>query len=214
MATRPVFLPAVTAPFSHCINVDFIWNRGLSVSQKQKNIRAIHEAFTRQYPGQRVLEISSKSLQAHGPDLSAFRLSAYVPSLGQSVTVENIYQSGKVFTNGGPYTDLLTVTPKAAKKDERLQTSGRLTGFRFEGISYPASPPTVFYDFIYITALLGNPTLADVLLQYDAFTDIEYAPDSSIACQAKSAAIFVALHRLGLLDKARSFDTFLNLFIR
>lgn len=54
-----------------------------------------------EHPGARVLEISSKSMQENGPALSAFALAKYVPALGRSVPVENVFQAGKVFEGGG-----------------------------------------------------------------------------------------------------------------
>ena len=122
--------------------------------------------------------------------------------------VECAYQAGKVFENGGPYQDLLHVSPREAKRDARLKSSGRLTGFYFDGVSYPAEPVDSFYDFLYVSALLENEELARVLLQYDAFTDIEFSPSSSINCQARAAARYVALARMHRLDDARRFETF------
>ena len=75
--------------------------RGFAPSQKQKNIRALHGAFLAAHPDARVLEISSKSMQENGPALSAFALAKYVPALGKSVPVENVFQAGKVFEGGG-----------------------------------------------------------------------------------------------------------------
>lgn len=40
-----------------------------------------------------------------------------------------------------------------AKRDPRLQASGRLTGFRFNGSSFPLEPKTAFYDWLYINAI-------------------------------------------------------------
>lgn len=212
MAVRPVYVAKEKAPFYEVVNVEFEWNGGFAKSQKQKNIRAIHESFQRRMPGKKVLEISSKSMQEGGESLSAFYLPKYVPVLGKSVPVECVFQSGKIFQNGGPYTDLLTVTPREAKRDERLKNSGKLVDFTFEGKKYPLFPRTIFYDFIYINALFENPELAKIALEYDAFTDVEFNPQKSINCQAKAAATFVALSRIGLIDKVKDFDTFLAIY--
>ena len=200
MAQRPVFTPRMRAPYYDVRTVDFDWNPGLNKVQKQKNIAAIHNAFIRQHPEKKVLEISSKSLQEGGVALSAFNLGKYVPSLGRSVPVECIYQGGKIFSGGGPYLDLLEGTSRAAKKDPRLQESGRLTGFIFEDIRFPADSGTAFYNWLYIQALEENPDLSEIVMAYDGFTDIEYNPDKSKACQARAAAIYVSLKKQGLLD--------------
>lgn len=213
MATRPVFMASDKWPFYKTVYVSFDWNSGFAVSQKQKNITAIHERFILSYPESSVLEISSKSMQAHGKDLSAFFLKKYVPHLGKSVPVECVFQAGKVFKGGGPYTDILEKTPKEAKRDDRLKTSGTLAAFKFEDKEFPLSPKTLFYDYLYINALLENPELIDVVMQYDAFTDIEFNPDRSINCQAKAAATFVSLQRLGLLDKVKDPEQFRELML-
>ena len=160
---------------------------GFAKAQKQKNIRAIHEAFTRIRPGEKVLEISSKSMQENGEDLSAFFLQKYVPSLDKKTPVEGVFQSAKTFEKGGPYKDLLYAAPREAKRDQRLKNSGKLVCFTFEGKEFPLEPTTVFYDYIYLNALLENESLA------------------------KTAAAFVALSRLGLIEQVKDFEAFLKL---
>ncbi len=108
--------------------------------------------------------------------------------------------------------DLLTVSPREAKRDERLKNSGKLVSFTFNGETFPLIPKTIFYDYIYINALLEQEELAKVALEYDAFTDIEFNPEKSINCQAKAAATFVALSRMGLLEKVKDFSSFLSLY--
>lgn len=209
MAQRPVYMSRLTPPYCFPWNAEFVFNPGFSPTQKQKNITAIHRVFSAEFPELKVLEISSKSMQEGGVELSAFHLPKYVPSLGKSVPVENVFQAGKVFQRGGPYTDLLHVSPRDAKRDERLRSSGLISGFRFEGRDFPILPRTAFYDYLYINALLENERLADIVLSYDAFTDIEFNPERSVNCQAKAAALFVALHKLNKLEEVRDFDRFL-----
>lgn len=212
MALRPVFVPVKRPPYVDVLMADFIWNSGFAVSQKQKNITALHESFKKRFPGRNVLEISSKSLQDLGVQLSAFNLKKEVPSLGKKVPVECVFQGGKVFSAGGPYTELYTVSPKDAKRDPRLKGSGILRNFCFEGTHIPLTPRTAFYNWLYVNALLENPQYIEPLMQFDAFTDIEFNPDKSINCQAEAAALFVALEGLALLDNCKSFDSFLALF--
>lgn len=38
-------------------------------------------------------------------------------------------------------------------------------------------------------------------MQFDTFTDIEFNPQKSINCQARTVAIFVTLNKYGLFDK-------------
>ncbi|MBQ2955204.1 MAG: hypothetical protein IJE08_01955 [Clostridia bacterium] len=214
MAQRPVFMACDYRPYSAEWQVEFTFNSGFATVQKQKNITALHKEFVEEFPGKKVLEISSKSLQPEGVALSAFNLEKFIPSLGKTVTVECAYQAGKVFEHGGPFTDLLEKTSREAKKDERLHTSGAIVGFAFEDMRFPIKPATAFYDFLYMNALLENEELAKKVLEYDAFTDIEFNPKKSQACQANAAAKFVSLSRAGLIDQIRSVDTFLQLFRR
>lgn len=211
MANRPVFVPMNRAPYVDVYMPEFIWSGGFAASQKQKNILALHEAFRKRFHERKILEISSKSLQKEGIKLSAFHLTKYVPSLGKAVPVECVFQGGKVFGTGGPYTDLYTATPKDAKRDPRLKSSGTLRNFVFEGKKMPLIPKTAFYNWLYINALLENPELAQKVLEYDAFTDIEFNPGKSLNCQAEAAALFVALNRQGLIDQCADFGRFVEI---
>ncbi len=172
MATRPVFLSKESYPFYSVCNVEFEFNRGMAPSQKKKNIEAIHSKFREICPEMKILEISSKSLQEEGVLLSAFNLKKFVPSVGEKLPVESIYHSAKVFENGKNYPDIMFKSPKDAKHDERLKNSGKIIGFRYEGKEIPSYPMNLFYDYLYISALAENPSLAEKILMYDAFTDI------------------------------------------
>jgi type I restriction enzyme M protein len=190
---------------------EFQWNSGLSAAQKKKNVAALHQAFVARFPEKKVLEISSKSSEDLGVKLSAFNLTKFVPSLGKAVPVECVYQGSKVFAVGGPYTDLYTATSRAAKGDDRLRQSGELRRFSFEGKEFPLKAGSAFYDWLYVNALMEHPELSEPLLGYDGFTDIEFNPNKGVACQANAAALYVSLHRQGLLEQCRDFDSFLAL---
>ncbi len=69
MAVRPVYEVKESIPFFSCVNVEFEWNGGFARSQKQKNIRALHDNYQRRHDNKRVLEISSKSMQEGGEAL-------------------------------------------------------------------------------------------------------------------------------------------------
>ena len=68
-------------------------------------------------------------------------------------------------------------------------------------IDWELIPRTMFYDFLYISALMQDKKLAEEILKYDIFTDIEFNPQKSLNCQARSVAIFVSLHKRGLLEQ-------------
>lgn len=117
-----------------------------------------------------------------------------------------------MFEKGGPYTDLYSVEGKIAKRDPRLQESGRLTGFLFNGFSFPLEPKTIFYDWLYVTAIYPHREWLERLYRYAGFTDIEFNPSKSINCQARSCALFVSLMKNDLLQQAvTSPRSFINL---
>ena len=104
------------------------------------------------------------------------------------------------------------MSSRDAKTDSRLRNSGPLLEFSLTGDPWPLEPTTAFYDWLYLRALAYNPELANQLLECDGFTDIEFNPEKSWNCQARSAALYVSLSRDGLLkeallDKATYFET-------
>jgi hypothetical protein len=150
-----------------------------------------------------------------GTELSAFNLLYPEGSLTSGRPVECVFQSSKVFQNGGPFQDLLSAEPGDAKRDERLRTSGRLIAFDLEGQRWPSEPLTAFYDWIYIKALNAHPMNADAVMEYDAFTDIAFNPAKSFNCQARAVALYVSLRRRDELDEALgSQETFLGVLDR
>lgn len=208
MAQRPIYVPSTDGvSLVRELPIEFKWYAGLSVSQKQKSIRSLHDAAESRLGDGEVLEISSKSESDFGRRLSAFTLRFSLRG-GQPCTVECAFQGSKVFRDGGPYSELFGLDSRAAKKDERIRSSGGLVAFQFEGERWPLDPKTCFYDWIYITALHQDQDLREAVLGYAAFSDIEFNPQKSINCQAQSAARYVALHRRGLLEQALSDRTF------
>lgn len=203
---RSVFCSAVEKPYVKKKNITFEMAKGVAVSQKQKNIAMLHERFMTNFHGEKPLEISSKSTDEIGVKLSAFHLKSK-----DGYYVENIFQSSKVFQNGGPYTDLLTVSPVKAKKDERLRNSGALIAFQYGEQSYPLNPTTAFYNWIYINALIDHPELTQQITGYENFTDIEFNPDKSLNCQAEAVAVYVGMKKAGVLEQAlNSFEDFVK----
>jgi hypothetical protein len=199
MALRPVFVPEVDRPpFVKEVLVEFIWYPGFAKSQAQKSISSLHAA-AKGYGIESILEISSKSLQRIGVDLSAFNLMLAAKG-NRIMSVECAFQGSKVFEQAGPFTDLYAVSSREAKKDDRLRNSGAVIRFSFLGEDFPTQPLTAFYDWLYLKALKQNEVLARQLLGYAGFTDIAFNPEKSINCQARSAALFVALSQMGEID--------------
>ena len=202
MAERPIFIPTPGEPeFVKAICFDFAWNSGFAPIQKKKNIKALHEAAaTASYSP--LLEISTKADKKLGQHLSAFHLKVHSEQSGD-IPLECAFQGSKVFEQGGPYVDLYFTEVRAAKRDPRLQNSGRIVGFDFDGCKFPLEPKTVFYDWLYINAIFPHREwLRPRLCHYAGFTDIEFNPARSINCQARSCALFAALMTKNLLEKA------------
>lgn len=200
MASRPVFT-AMGNP-AHLVKevpVDFSWNPGFAPVQKKKNISAMHEA-ARKKGLSPLLEVSTKSEEKLGQRLSAFNLRIKT-EVGE-ISIESAYQGSKVFKAGGPYTDIYEMDSRSAKRDERLKNSGDLIGFNFFGQKWPLIPKTAFYDWLYLSALLPHKDYLRRLFDYAGFTDIEFNPEKSINCQARTCALLISLLRLDCLDDA------------
>lgn len=212
MATRPVFIPIFEGnSLIKKDNIDFQYHNGFSVVQKQKSIVSLHEAIHEKYGFKKILEVSSKSQDQLGIDLSAFNLMMLDKKANKEFSVECAFQSSKVFEQGGPFIDLLDKTSREAKKDQRLKESGELLKFVFYDREWDLLPRTAFYDWLYINALNANPQYHKELSQYEAFTDIEFNPEKSINCQANSIAMFLSIKQKGLLSQVKNQNAFLKL---
>ena len=197
MAERPIFLPDErTKDFVAEKTVSFDWHPGFSVQQKQRSIASLHANAKKQNLCQNPLEVSSKSNVDLGVQLSAFNLKLRTEGF-DAVSVEVLFQGSKKFEGGGPFNDLYRAHPWDAKKDQRLRSCGSLTSFIFQGREWALQPTTSFYDWLYISALLSNPSLAEQVISYDAFTDIEFNPKRSFNCQARSLALYTSLATAG-----------------
>jgi hypothetical protein len=197
MAERPVFVPVTGVPRVKELNVDFEWFPGFALSQQQKSIASLHRAAARRGV-RRPLEISSKSPEELGRSLSAFNLRVEHPEHGP-VLLESAFQAAKRFSRGGPYAELALATPRDAKGDPRLRASGLLLGFQWGAARLPNRPPTAFYDWLYLKALGRlDEAVREQVRERDGFTDIAFNPERSLNCQARSAALYVALARGGL----------------
>ena len=211
MAERPIFVPSLDGlELVREISFPIVWNPGFAPVQKKKNIKALHDAaaLAGYTP---LLEISTKSDEKIGQHLSAFHLKVQSDRLGE-IPLECAFQGSKVFEKGGPFTDLYAADAREAKRDPRLQRSGALMGFRFDGLLFPLEPKTAFYDWLYLNAIFPHREWLRRLDRYAGFTDIEFNPGRSINCQARSCALFVTLMKKDILECAvRSPESFLEL---
>jgi len=200
LASRPVFSASGEATRlvdEHSIG--FVWSPGFAPIQKKKNVAALHAAarLVGLFP---LLEVSTKSEEKLGQRLSAFNLKIKT-EIGD-ISIESAYQGSKVFKAGGPYTEIYGFDSRRAKQDERIKESGPLIGFEFFGQRWPLVPKTAFYDWLYLSALEPHQEFLKRLFEYKGFTDIEFNPERSINCQARTCALLVSLLKLGALTDA------------
>ena len=186
MAVRPIFISTgdIEKPFSK-EDVEFTWVKGMSYSQKCKRRDSLASEISKLYDIKRWLEISTKSDKEIGVKLSAKNL-VLTTSTG-SDTVENIYQKSKYFYKG------------------------EIVGFKYNSCVFENDPTGMFYDYIYIYAILQNKELVREFVQYDIFSDIEFNPKKSINTQARAAAIFKTLydnHNLGIIKDQYDFKRY------
>ena len=191
MSERLLYFPLECEPYVRVEKVHIPDGYSFDTAcQKQECIRYLHNHFHKLYEGE-ILEISTKSSQMEGVQLSAFNLCLYVNGEGRAYPVENIYQSSKVFENGGPYTDMYGMWPRDAKHDPRLKSSGALKAFEYEGVRWELEPKTAFYDYLYVRAVKQsiNSEMLKRLVDYRFFTDIEFNPQKSINTQARAVVL-------------------------
>lgn len=199
-ATRPIFIPNYSTPGVIENNVIFDWHMGMNIEVRRRSMHSLHHKAKEQ-GFIKILEVSSKSEHPLGIQLSAFFLKN-----DDGYTVENLFQSSKVFSNGAQFTDLKSVTPKQAKQDVRLKQNGPMKCFCFNNKEFPLGPKSLFYDWLYIKTLFKshkNIELKKNFLEsnFEAFTDIEFNPKKSFSCQARTLALCMSLYRNNLIDE-------------
>lgn len=181
--------------------------KGMAFSQKQKNVLSFHKSIQDKYPLLKILEISTKSNNPLGVQLSAFNLKLNEKS------IESIYQSSKVFENDVQYSFLIDYSPREAHRFISDRDLGKLTKFRYNDIDFPLEPKSLFYDYIYIMALTKIPNIANKLKEYDIFTDIEFNEKRQVNCQARACAIYSYLLRTNTFDiYLKSLDKFKEIY--
>lgn len=219
-------------------SVEFEWHSGLSWQVRQRSSVCMAEAIVRRYgraglSPDDILEVSTASTDFEtGKALSAINLMYEDMETGRLFSVENWFQSAKVFGRDGreygPYPELLTArTPKRYLNEfldqkivaqyegdelfQRVQSEIKgsdLVRFELWGKEFPLVPRSCFYDFLYAKALYQerNADLAARLCDYRVFTDIMFNPGTGkrrkYNTQARSCAIFVSLTKRNLIDAA------------
>ena len=201
MAKRPFFISTNNKDELVITNsVEFTWFSGFAKTQKQKSISSFHENIKKEFKLDKILEISTKSEIKLGVKLSAFNLK--INFKNQEYFLESLFQGSKIFFDQGPNEDIYEKSSIDAKKDERIKRSD-LKKFSFFGEIF--SLDFDFYSWLYFIALNQNKKLKAEILNYEAFTDIEFNPEKSLNCQAYSAALYSSMVKSKILDNDKEY---------
>ncbi len=140
----------------------------------------------------RTIEISSRSSDRLGRDLSAMNLPAADDMHGRPV--EAVYQAAKCYGDGGPDTHVSRSGYEAKRRDRERRQQGPLAGFRHEARQWPPETGSAFYDWLWTRSALRHcgQGVVERLQRYDGFTDQFHRP-GALACQAKAAAIVAGM---------------------
>lgn len=198
-ASRMVFISTSKGVEGRVYN--FEWFMGLAISQLRKSIRSLHSEI-RKSGIHNVLEVSRKSEDEIGNKLSAFNLLVEINGIKSSV--ESLYHSSKVFDGDIKFEECIDMTPGDSRKfiHEVIKKDGlTLSGFEFNGLKFILSTKSMCYDYIYILGLVQNKEVGNELIKYDCFTDIVFNQNKSVACQARTCAMYKYLRENNLLDK-------------
>lgn len=156
MAVRMVYFPNNEYPFYKEMPVEFEWVPELNLKRKQMNVTNLHNKIHSVFPDFKVLEISSKSMQDKGIELSALNLKKFIPSIGKDVSVENVYQGSKVYSDCTDLTDLYFVEPIKAKKDPRIASKKCPDYYLLDNKRFDVDNHGTFYNTVYLQALEQN----------------------------------------------------------
>ena len=223
MAIRSVFIPTNKYPYFEDISVNMPWFGGFAPQQKRRCYLSQHLNFLAdpRYSTYKPLEISSASHVPVGSALSAMNLKKHCNVLGHDVVLESAFQASRIYqridgSKIGSFPELLDLPGKECKKQVKDLSEGLHSyQYTFDGLDFPAPAfhISLFYDWLYINALCedSNREAREALIHggFNAFTDIA---TKSLNSQARSCAIFVSLEQLGLLDRVRSFEAYIELF--
>lgn len=201
---RIVFRKKLTSPYFERMEFEIKFSK-TDFRHMEKYVSILQEEYKSKVGTEEVpFEVSTAAKSELGFSLSAFNLKDE-----KGRPVECVFQGAKKFEHGGPYIDLVDADPRAAKKDNRIRNSGKIVEFVLDGIEYPNTPKTAFYDYTYIKALIANPKIAEQVDGLDAFQDIWFNPEKSANCQAEAMAMYRGLKDSGKLDEAmESFKAF------
>ncbi len=204
MAYRYVYIVDQDTKKNKKVKIDFTWYSGFSKEQKQKSMMSLHQTFLEKFSNYKILEVSTKSKVDFGVQASAFNLNIETKK-GNIFSVEELFQTSKVYKKNGDQSYLLEEnvgTREIKRKLREINENDEMIKYSCFNQDFPLEPRTLFYNWLYINVLNQNEQLAKEILNFDAFTDIEFNPKRSYNCQAEACSIYVSLVQRGLLEQA------------
>ena len=197
MATKMCFKINEDQVFDEKI-ISVAYVKGMAFSQKCKNVLSFHSSIQMQFPSAKILEVSTKSYNPVGVALSAFNLTL------DGCPVECLYHASKVFEDETSFEFLKDCSPREAKRYIRENGQKPLKCYKYEDKEISLATGTLFYDYIYIRALMQHPEVSSALIGYDIFTDIEFNEKKGLNCQARACAIYSYMLRTDTVQKYMS----------
>lgn len=194
MANRPVFMSREDKLYQE--NIEFKWHSGFSVGQKRKSVEELHREFNKQYPGKNVLEVSNASLHPLSGELSVDTLR------NEDGGVSSILLGSQMFVKGGPFPSMYVKSLEEVKKDPQLKKSGKLIAYNYKEGTFRVHDNNKFFHWVIVNVLYTRPDLAEKVIKFDGFTDINYNPNKPSDSLAESLSIFKMLSETGRLDYA------------
>lgn len=214
--------------------VEFEWFLGMSWQQKQKSSLSMLEKLEEM--GYTPIEVSRRSVDMDfGVQLSAFNLKLNKYNVENIFQAYKKFNDGGPYFDllkVDPKTargDCRIQTSESKKPCQtykvdfknkgfyenssvcehcRNRQKRHLIGFSSGKTQWDSEPKSIFYDAVYISALLQNKHLSDRLVDHNAFSDVEFnqkIPYSQekgpFNCQARSCAIFSTLKQVNYSDE-------------
>ncbi len=197
---KAIFAPSAIRPYYTVIEVDITSAFHPEYTGRRAEINAVHKEFKKMYPDlPKPLEVSTATYQKpQGLWLSASHLKKNVD--GKSYPFESVIEGCKKFEHGGPYKQLYKLPPSKAKRDPRVKFRGMQLWYIFatehEEIVMLPELSEIFYNYMYIKAILENGPSNIEALGYETFTDIFYDPEKGGDTPARAAAQLIGLLRM------------------
>lgn len=214
--------------------IEFEWCSGMSWQQRQKSSLSMLHVL--EDLGYVPAEISRRSVDLDfGVQLSAFNLKLNAVSVENIFQAYKLFNDGGPYLDllhvdpKRARNDCRIQTHESKKPclthdieyknkqffdDESIcvycqnRLNRHLIGFTSGKVSWETEPKSMFYDAVYIAALLQNPSQSNRLIEYNAFTDIEFNQKIEYSkekgpfnCQARSCAIFTTLKNADYTDE-------------